>query len=559
MQRGSRNEERSIVHRPLPTVLFLRSSFIAHRSFVTLRHVTAISCLLLLGALGSATPPLRVGTVTIRTLDVYSESEASRGRFYRAADVLHIDTRLSVIRKLLLFGEGEVFRPERLAETERNLRALRFIKSASVTASPPHDGVVDVTVTTQDAWSIAPETQAANRGGESTYGVSLSDTNLLGYGKEVAIKWNKGIDRNRVGVAYFDPIVNASYWNAYLALDKTTDGHERRALLRRPFFSFATPWSSEIAYHDLRRDERLFADGTTIAKFGHDHREAAAGYGLALEPSDDVANRITAGFRFERDEFFRVASHPAAVLPSDRDFRYLVLAFAHAENHFLKLNFVNKDLRYEDFNLGRTFSIETAMSPRLLGAQTNSGFMRISAADGAPLHQGSGFIIPQLSVESRLEGGLRNAIASARITFVRRSSSEHPATLVGRIAVENGWRLDRDVQFIADGLSGLRGYRLHSFAGSRSMVLNLEQRLYLGRELLQLYSPGIVAFIDAGNATSDDVRHLVHLKTDAGLGIRLGLPRTPKNLMRLDFAWAFNRDPRGRRGFLVSFSSGQAF
>ena len=51
----------------------------------------------------------------------------------------------------------------------------------------------------------------------------------------------------------------------------------------------------------------------------------------------------------------------------------------------------------------------------------------------------------------------------------------------------------------------------------------------------------------------------MNLKVDAGIGIRIGLPRTPKNLFRFDLAYAFNRDPRGKRGLLVSFSSGQAF
>jgi len=68
-----------------------------------------------------------------------------------------------------------------------------------------------------------------------------------------------------------------------------------------------------------------------------------------------------------------------------------------------------------------------------------------------------------------------------------------------------------------------------------------------------------VAFADAGNATRGSFGDLMRLKADAGIGIRIGLPRTPKNLFRLDLAYAFNRDPRGKRGLLLSFSSGQAF
>jgi len=110
---------------------------------------------------------------------------------------------------------------------------------------------------------------------------------------------------------------------------------------------------------------------------------------------------------------------------------------------------------------------------------------------------------------------------------------------------------------LADGVTGLRAYRLHSFAGNRAFIANFEHRLYYGREIAQLVSPAIVAFIDTGNATNGS--NLFALKTDVGIGLRVGLPRTPKNLLRIDVGYALNHDPRGRHGLLVTFGSGQAF
>jgi outer membrane translocation and assembly module TamA len=115
------------------------------------------------------------------------------------------------------------------------------------------------------------------------------------------------------------------------------------------------------------------------------------------------------------------------------------------------------------------------------------------------------------------------------------------------------------VQFFADGASGLRGYRLHSFAGDRNLIVNLEQRLFLGRELLQIVSPGVVAFMDVGSATNRSFLSGSQWKSDVGVGIRLGLPRTPRNLLRIDFAYPLNANLSGSRHFLVSFSSSQAF
>ena len=503
-------------------------------------------------------PPLRIGTITIRPLDVYSSDEASHGALYQLADRLHIETRKSVIQKFLLFREGDIYSPERLAETERNLRAMQFLKSASVVPSAPHDGVVDVVVTTQDSWSIAPETQAGSKGGKSTVGATLSETNLLGLGKDLELGWQHGVDRSRIGVGYTDPAFFAPYWKANFGYGVNSDGYDHRFQVSRPFYSFATPWATELSFTGFRQFDHLYGGGLEIERFRQKHREIVASFGLALAPNDIRAQRITAGIHAVDDSFFLMKNDVPQQLPTDREFRYLFVRYDSTENDFVKLNFINKDVRYEDFNLGRQYSIEAGVSPHSLGADHNTSYVRAAAGDGKWL--GDGFVMPAVSLSSRLDGGLQNAVATSSLLFVRRGGrASYPTAFFSRLAVSSGWRMDAEQQFFADGLSGLRGYRAHAFAGSRAMVINIEERLYLGREILQLASPGIVAFADAGNATNQGFTSLLRLKSDIGIGLRLGLPRTPKNLLRVDLAYALNRDPLGRKGWLVAFSSGQAF
>ena len=53
---------------------------------------------------------------------------------------------------------------------------------------------------------------------------------------------------------------------------------------------------------------------------------------------------------------------------------------------------------------------------------------------------------------------------------------------------------------------------------------------------------------------------LSDLRADAGVGLRVGLPRASRHaLVRFDVAYALRPDLKGRRGWLVSFSSSQAF
>src|SRR5262249_3754174 len=166
--------------------------------------------LLLFGA-SAVGEDLRVGSITIRSLNVFSPEEAAAGWFYRLANHLHITTRPSVIRRFLLFREGDPYDPEQLAQTERNLRALPFIKPASVVAAPAHDGVVDVEVITQDGWTTEIGGSLGSKGGTTTYGVNLSEKDVAGTGRTIAVGYDRSPDRVTRSVEYFDPYLFGPY------------------------------------------------------------------------------------------------------------------------------------------------------------------------------------------------------------------------------------------------------------------------------------------------------------------------------------------------------------
>ncbi len=130
--------------------------------------------------------------------------------------------------------------------------------------------------------------------------------------------------------------------------------------------------------------------------------------------------------------------------------------------------------------------------------------------------------------------------------------------VVGHLGVVSGRRLDPERQIELDGEKGVRGYRLHSVSGTGHFVMNLELRQEFFPDVLHLVSFGAVAFIDSGVAwgAPDGSWTLA----DAGIGLRFGLSRAAKNtILRLDVSKAFVPDPLGRAGWLLSFSSGQAF
>ena len=511
-------------------------------------------------AFGIAQPDLRVGRITIHTLNVFSPEEAASGWFFRAADALHITTRPSVVRHFLLFREGDSYDPELLAQTERNLRQLPFIKLAAVVAGPPHEGVVDVDVTTQDGWTTEIGGSYGSKGGTTTYGVNLSEKNLVGTGRTVAVGYDRDPERETRSLELLDPYLFAPYWSGAVLLATTSDGYQQRLEVKRPFFSFTAPWSADLFFNNLRQDEKVYRNGDVDAQFQQDHRSVTALYGAALWASETQARRISGGVDVEEDDFRHRPDRPQDALPDPRNFRYLFAQYDSIANDFLKLNYVNRDLRYEDFNLGRTLSLRLGVSPGFLGADRTTGFLSLSASQGWRLGAES-FLLGSVRYQTRLGAVNRNAVLSATGFLAIKFDTQPLQTFVSRIQVDRGFDLDGDVQFFADGLTGLRAYRIHSFEGNKRIILNLEHRIFSGREILHLVAPGAVAFVDTGAAVPPGQPVTIHsFKTDAGIGLRFGIARAPSNnILRIDFAYAVNADPRGRRGFLASFSSSQAF
>lgn len=500
-------------------------------------------------ALGASAPPPHIGRVTLDLQPLFDDEEARQGGFYRALNAVQIRSRETFIRAMLLFREGDLFDAARLAETERNLRALDFLKTASVKRSPPHDGVVDVTVELQDAFTTDVNGDFSNDGGRSIYDVDLNQKNLFGRAAEIDLRTAALRERHSTSVEFLDPAFLRPYWNANAFLAKNSDGNEQRVSLERPLFSYAVRSTSLASFDHLLEDARIYAGGTVTSLFRQKHTNAGAQLGTVVRSSPHLSTRILAGFDALDDHFAAVSGDA----PSDRHFRFVEIGADTTGFRYLSMAHVDVGLREQDFNVGTHLSLFAALSP---GTKRVWRFRSDNSVGHA--FSDSAFVITRLTASTRAAATNRNARWSEDTRVVVKSAASHPLTFVGRARVDIGSDLDRDVQFFADGQNGLRAYPDFAFEGKRRVALNAEERWFLGHEWFQLVEPGLAAFIDAGEANSERIA-LRSLRTDFGLGLRAGIARYESAMLRLDLAYALNDSPMSRRGFVISFATIQAF
>ena len=137
-----------------------------------------------------------IGTIDVDVRNIFYQSDPRETTgLFRLANRLHIRTKPSAIRAQLLFASGDRYRAKKLAETERNLRLLRFVYDAHVVPVRYADGVVDIKVITKDVWTLSPGFSFGRSGGTNSTSYDILDTNILGLGKTLEVSRGSTVDR----------------------------------------------------------------------------------------------------------------------------------------------------------------------------------------------------------------------------------------------------------------------------------------------------------------------------------------------------------------------------
>lgn len=208
--------------------------------------------------------------------------------------LLHNRTREPAVRRRLLFRTGDPIDSLRLSETERSLRAERFIAEASVRTRKLDDSRNAVEVETWDQWSTSIPTNFSRAGGELSWGLGLNESNLLGSGQEVSFfylskplqtTWNFGYSNH----AFLLPHHQLSlYWS------NASDGGSLSLRLGHPLTSRYQDWAWMIEADDAEFDRIVYADAGTWQELRREHpavRSSDWGGGA----SGDRVGRLDAG------------------------------------------------------------------------------------------------------------------------------------------------------------------------------------------------------------------------------------------------------------------------
>lgn len=504
-----------------------------------------------------------IGSITIEVHDVFdTDTPPENKRLYKVANGIHKKTHEAVIRRELLFGEGDLYEPALVQETERNLRGLPFIRRVETIAVVNSSGTVDVLVRTYDAWSLEVITNVKRAGSVTDTKAGIAESNLLGQGKSVTAVYDRDGTAQSETFSWRDPQFAGKSHLIFTAEGEARPGSRRAKLgLERPFFASiagsALGFSAEYGENSVPVFQGATQTGTARRHAG----DAGFNYGIAVATSTQRTRHVRTGLMFHRANFQAIPeAGPGAPGPPEQ-FLFLQLGADWEELRFVKERHIQKFSHDEDFNLGLGVFPSLSWAPpglqRVFNDRESQVLPSVTVRKG--FGRGDQLLFLDGSYASRFVNGSNgNRVASTEVLYFYRGLPRQ--TVAVHAGFDHGWRLDPAQPLTLGESNGLRGYGLSHFMGDRRFTANLEDRLYLAENVWRLLDVGAVAFADTGYVwPAGEPRRLGDLKSSVGVGLRLAPSRSASNdPVRVDLARALN--PNGTRSrWTLSILAGHAF
>lgn len=489
------------------------------------------------------------------------------------ANVFHATSKDYVIRRELLFKQGQAFTTKKIRESERNIRGIRqesLVLIVPLLADAPDE--VRILVIAKDIWSLRLNSNYRVQNGQlELLLLQPAEENLAGTHRRILGNFLYEPDTITAGAAFVDPRLAGTRHTWSLAADVIVnhstgdlEGGSGAFTFGRPLFSLSTPWSWGAGASYSRAVTREFFgltqrqfdgettpedDDTDLIPIVYNSESVGGTFSVTRSFGYYVKNNFRMGFTLNRTQF---RSRPEVLQGKDRQaverFEEEIIPFGETRNGpFIQYNvFLNDYLSISDaetmglqenYQLGPQVSLRFQPISRAFGSTRD--VLNYSASASYTHAVGKGYVRADLGAD--LETQLVDA--EARVTDSGLSMGFRAVTppfYVGRLIYDGIWLVRPDnFSNAASRLGGdgrLRGYPSLLYRGENFVASNVEFRT---RSFL-LWSVLVrgALFYDIGDAYDDELDP----KHGAGFGLRVLFPQLGRKVMRLDWGFALSRD-----------------
>ena len=519
---------------------------------------------------------------------------------YDILNMVHIDTRIATVRKLLLFDQGDTVNLHLLLESERFLRDQKFLSDADISVLDV-DGKKIVDVKTSDNWTLTIPFALGFSGSEwkyknLIYGVGIEESNFLGLGQKIGFYFGHDEFRDKWQVEYGDPHFLFRYNHFDLLYSYNTDGYLAHWKMYVPFLTRSVnQWSYLIEGLKNKQYKYIYGSGNlpqgaVVTRTSHplDSLQLFNGKEAVelLRIDDFILDSLTfhlarsfgnsirkvylgATYDYLREtaekgiihrRFFTDGEHAYRIdslsarnewAPERKDSR-LGFYIKYSNIRYEKIKNYHSAKWTEDVDKGFAVKAQISKNYEQLGADDND--IRLDFWTDLYLGRESHHLTLQSYMNFYLDHGKRH-------DFYGKISGEylfHPCNsfstaLSGLVDLYDNAR--QGYQLTLGGSSGFVGFPTGYYAGQARVYASLEPRWFPDFEIVTLV-PVVVAFGSVGETAARimDInrKDLIYV---AGFGLRLVQTKSITRLVnKLDVSFPLNGKRKGEAHYSVTTS-----
>ncbi|WP_299878065.1 hypothetical protein [uncultured Cocleimonas sp.] len=481
---------------------------------------------------------LVVGDITVNAEDVFDLNNPRESKtIHRVANKLHVSTKPKVIRRQLLFKQGDKFLPRKLSESERLIRSNRYIQDVDVTPYELCGNRVKILVNTTDKWTLSPGVSFSQSGGNSKSGFEIQEHNLLGSGKGLVLGYKSDEERDETFISYTNSLFLGTRQKLYTSIQDNSDGKGHEVDLSLPFFELDSRKAWGLNTSSINEKTSLYDKGDVSSKIAVKKSEQSAFWGWSnglendnLTNDDSEKNKVTrykVGWKYKESEYKDLYS----LTESYPWFRY-----EHdSERYTTRTNFKSMG-EVEDITLGTNYTLGVGLLRKEFGSTDNQLNLNASFEKGYEFENSLAFINMDANSyigSGELEGNSLNLGAEWY------SFDEHGSDIYLSGTFKYQSNLQPDEQILIGGDTGLRAYPKGYENGDKSLVFTAEKRYHFDWYPLHLAKFGAAVFADVGTAWGDGKDPDV--LADVGVGLRMIPTRSSiTKAIHIDLAFPLN-------------------
>jgi len=246
-------------------------------------------------------PPPTIDTIVVINQNVFDQAEML-GPIARVGNAIHFRTHASVIRRTLLFNQGDPYDSARAVESGRALRGLNVFRQVIIDTVRIGDRLA-LRVITADGWSTKPQLNYSTAGGSTTWQGGIEEENLFGTATSLTALYTKTPDRSTDSFLYQNPHFLGRRPRLFGLYQALSDGERGQWALGVPFYETAARRALGTGGEAGTQRILRFRDGLLSDSLERHALRFGVGGGLALHATSHGYLRLWVNAAWRREDF----------------------------------------------------------------------------------------------------------------------------------------------------------------------------------------------------------------------------------------------------------------